>query len=95
MSIARCSSASAIVSDKILVIGGSDLDGNDLDFVELYDPARNKWFPAAPMLEPRYECEAGSLNNFVYVFGGSTNNIVNQVAVDRYSIKSDTWTRVR
>lgn len=95
MSVGRKMHACAVISKKILVMGGLDRKGDCLDSVEYYDPATNEWFPAAPMLEPRYEHKAVTHNDFVYVLGGCNSRDYGSVeSVDRYSLCENKWTRV-
>lgn len=95
MSIGRKMHACAVITKKILVMGGLDSRLAFLDSVEYYDPIKNEWFPAAPMLEPRYEHKAVTHNDFVYVLGGCNHSNYGSIqSVDRYSIYENKWTRV-
>lgn len=87
----RTSHASVVIVNKILVMGGYRM-GRFLNSVELYDPAKNEWCLTAPMLERRCHFQAGTVGNFVYIFGGKRNLILS--SVERYSISDNSWTMV-
>lgn len=96
LSVARYSAESVVISDKILVMGGTDENGNALNSVEYYDPELNKWYAAAPMLTPRFHLSTGVANGFVYVMGGYAKSDWGPglETIDRYSMEDNTWTRV-
>lgn len=91
MSTRRARHASVAISNRILVMGGDELNS-----VECYNPAENTWSRRAPMLHTRSEFEAGEANGFVYVMGGSIadNPVETVTSIERYSMQSDTWTLV-
>lgn len=88
MSVARIDHASAVISNRILVMGGSGFRS-----VECYNPAANTWSQRAPMLRNRSNFEAGAANGFVYVIGG-LGAIETVTSIERYSMESNTWTLV-
>lgn len=89
MSIARKRAGCAVVSQKILVIGGDGSDQAGLRAVECYDKELNSWFAVSPLPEAiRKDVTPGVLDGFVYVLGICTNHIV------KYSIQEDKWTTV-
>lgn len=100
MSVARGRHASVVNSGKIFVMGG--IDGNEiyLNSVEVYDPKKNEWSAVASMLQERGWLVAGTVANFVYVFGGRGHTNPQYysptlfTSVERYSIEEDTWTKV-
>ncbi|GAB6066852.1 kelch repeat-containing protein [Methylothermus subterraneus] len=74
---ARTEVAAAVLGDKIYVIGGfSPLRlGNLLrlsvsDAVEVYDPAKDRWRPAAPLPKPLHHAAAASVGGRLFVLGG-------------------------
>ncbi len=65
----------AIIGDKIYAIGGqnciSELCGQTLATVEVYDIRTNHWSEAAALPEPRTDLTATvALNGKIYIFGG-------------------------
>lgn len=97
MSAARGGHASVVASDKIFVLGGVAkiiVNIDFLDSMEYFEPKENKWFPAAPMLEPRSGLSSGALNGFVYVLGGHNDEHKRIPSVDRYSVEANQWERV-
>ena len=93
--------ATAVVDDKIYIIGGSsaeDAGGPDgLSTVEEYDPKTNTWRQVADMPTPRYYPKAAVVNDMVYVFGGWYEErgvkLDYPVRVEAYDPATDTWTR--
>lgn len=99
----RYAFSTAVVDDKIYLIGGS-LSINrggpfGLSTVEAYDPQTNTWQKVADMPIPRNYPEVAVVNGLIYVFGGSSakdRKIVNMqlpVRVEAYDPATDTWTR--
>lgn len=94
MSIGRLLHANAVISDKIILMGGKSNPVVTISLVEIYDPAKNEWFQAAPMLQPRMNFNAGALNDYVYVLGGSNESSQFIPEIERYSITRNNWERV-
>lgn len=92
MSEARMDHASTVIEDKILVMGGH----GELSSVECYNPAENTWTALAPMIRPRSRFDAGTVNGFVYVMGGSIdcNSIETVISIERFSLEANIWTLV-
>jgi N-acetylneuraminic acid mutarotase len=67
--------ASAVVNDKLYVMGGR-VGGysHNLDAVEVYDPATDKWSILESMPSQRGGLASATLNNMIYVFGGERPN---------------------
>lgn len=82
----RFALATAVINQKILVMGGAGLreEGfTNFDLVESYDPASNKWSDSGIRL-PWPAAGLGALvhNNRLFIIGGKSNNkIENRVAV--------------
>ena len=99
----RNSFATAVVDDKVYLIGGSlsiNFDGPfGLSTVEAYETQTNTWQKVADMPTPRNYPEAAVVDGIIYVFGGSSakdRKIVNMklpVRVDAYDPEADIWTR--
>ena len=72
----RRGAASAGVGDKVYVIGGRvgaafiSSASNNVDLVEMYDPANDLWTPRARMPTARSAIGAGVYNNNILVAGG-------------------------
>ncbi len=75
----------AVVNDKIYLMGGKDPSENVLSLVEEYDPLSDTWTQKADMPTPRYEATTAIYNNTIYVFGGSTNK------VEEYDPQTNVW----
>ena len=93
--------ATAVVDDKIYIIGGSsapDARGPDgLSTVEEYAPKTNTWRQVADMPTPRYYPKAAVVNDTIYVFAGwyQERGVKTEypVRVEAYDPATDTWTR--
>lgn len=108
MPTVRYNHACVVIANKIFVLGGQSSHLECLDTVEYYNLAKNKWFAAAPMLQPRCEHKAVALNEFVYVLGGFKHDVgFNHSgwgyqntetgfiqSIDRYSVDENQWIRV-
>lgn len=96
MECARYRHASTpLSSDKVIVMGGLGRDKAALRSVEYYDPIRDKWFSAAPMIECRYNASAGIASNYVYVLGGDSSLVAAPASIERYCMKSGALTKVK
>lgn len=97
MTTDRYGHATVVIRNKILVMGGQSRRNSKLNSVEFYDPERNEWNHVAPMLEARENFQAGTVNDFVYVFGGKLHFPIRKLlltSVERYSIENNSWTKV-
>ncbi|MFD7024445.1 Kelch repeat-containing protein [Promicromonospora sukumoe] len=99
---ARNSAASAVVDDRIYVIGGREFslaeDGSavqeNVATVEVYDPADDEWETVAPLPEARGGLAAAVHDGSIYVFGGEQHDPDPVVYDDvwRYDPGTDEWT---
>ncbi|MYC77371.1 hypothetical protein F4X10_16530 [Candidatus Poribacteria bacterium] len=66
--------STAVVDDKIYIIGGSLFENHagpfGLSTVEVYDTQTNTWQRVADMPTPRTNAKAAVVNGMIYVFGG-------------------------
>ena len=95
--------STAVVDDKVYIIGGSLFENNagpfGLSTVEVYDPQTNTWQRGADMPTPRTDAKAAVVNGTIYVFGGynSKDNFLQHWKmadrVEAYDPLTDTWTR--
>ena len=81
--------ASAVVDNKIYIIGGSPI-GN---LTQIYDPEADTWSFGAPIPNPCWGAAAGATTGIytpkrIYVIGGYPTFDLNQV----YDPETDTWT---
>ena len=72
----RFGAASAACDGKLMLIGGRVPDAagegaQDTATVLLYDPARDRWEPGAPLPAPRFQCRALEHGGEIVVVGGS------------------------
>ncbi|MDI6451554.1 Kelch repeat-containing protein [Anaerobaca lacustris] len=99
MPTGRWTQTSAVVNDKIYVIGGYPSEGTPgeaaLSVVEEYDPAANAWTRKADMPTARCDFNASSavVDGKIYVIGGTTYPGPVSSAVEEYDPATDTWTR--
>lgn len=91
-------SATALADGRILVAGGWRYGGTSplnppLAGAQIYDPARDAWAAASPLLRPRAEHAAAALpDGRVLVTGGLGHAPLSDAEV--YDPTADTWTRV-
>jgi N-acetylneuraminic acid mutarotase len=83
MPTARKGMAAAVLQDKIWVIGGSTHMHQQLNTVEVFDPAANQWNSQAPNINiAREDATAQTWNGKIFVFGGFANSqTVSQVEI--------------
>ncbi|MBI5804640.1 hypothetical protein HZA73_01190 [candidate division TA06 bacterium] len=82
--------STAVVNNKIYIIGGKDPSQNVLSLVEEYDPINDTWTQKADIPTPRSESAAAVYNNTVYIFGGYTNKVeVYDPLANIWTVKND------
>jgi N-acetylneuraminic acid mutarotase len=86
----RYDAASAVVNNKIYIIGGWN-GSTTISKVEEYDPTTNTWVTKASMPTARSAMGCGVVNNKIYVFGG-VNLSTYYSKVEEYDPATDTWT---
>ena len=106
----RTAKATAVVGDKIYLIGGINLDENlggsapPLSRVDVYDTQTNTWHQAAGMLTPRIGPRAAAFSSDIYVFGGYIRmalpnelrkKTVYTKTVEAYDTRTNTWVKKR
>lgn len=89
----RGSAATAVVDDRIYVIGGYNLN-MPTDAVESFDPRTETWREHAPMPTPRDHVDAAVWDGEIYVFGGRQEEQVGLPTLERYSPERDAWKRL-
>ena len=60
-------------------------------FVQVYNPILDQWQELAPMISPRAGCRSVSLNNKIYVIGGSLHTGQTTDIVERYDPYFNKW----
>ena len=97
MSIGRSGLASAVVDNKIYVIGGNLTEAgggypssNYLGTLEVYDPKTDRWKTKTPMPTNRQYFNAVAVGKKIYCIGGQDDSsFLNTVEV--YDTETDTW----
>jgi N-acetylneuraminic acid mutarotase len=94
MPTAREHLTSAVINDKLYVIGGrTNGIASNVDANEVYDPVTDRWTILEPMLSKRggLSSAAAEVNESIYVFGGEqpTDTFNNN---ERFEAISNTWT---
>ena len=95
--------STAVVADKIYLIGGSLFENHEgpfgLSTIEVYDTQTNTWQRGADMPTPRTNAKAAVVNGTIYVFGGYNSKdkfLQNWKMADHvevYDPRTDTWTQ--
>ena len=90
MTVPRSELSSAVVDDKLYVIGGysSSRDGT-VRAVEMYDPYTDTWQTKRDMPTERSGLQLVSVGNKIYAIGGINGVFTN--AVEMYDTTNDTW----
>jgi N-acetylneuraminic acid mutarotase len=86
--------ATLLGNGKVLVAGGGRTGSTGttaLASAELYDPASNSWFPAAPMSAARYQHTATLLGNGKVVVAGGISDSGALSSAELYDSPSNTW----
>ncbi|MCB0203885.1 MAG: hypothetical protein KDH89_03555 [Anaerolineae bacterium] len=84
----RGAAASAVLNNKIYVMGGWTTQ--DSAVVEVYDPAADTWSTKTPMPTPRNNLAAAVLNGKIYAIGG-WSGAANTNVVEVYDPTTNTW----
>jgi non-specific serine/threonine protein kinase len=85
----RAAAASAVVGDKIVVVGG-EAEGDLVAPTEIFDGL--KWHDAAPIPTPRDHLAAASDGQYVYAVGGRVlTNDKNLTNLERYDPSANKW----
>lgn len=66
----RIALESAIIDDKIAIVGGRDDQERNLDFCDLYDPVRGGWSVCSPLRLPRSDFGLSAVNGRLVAVGG-------------------------
>ncbi len=93
--------ATAVVDEKIYLIGGKIVDNpfnaTSTNLVEVYDPLTNTWEKRADMPTARALTDAVVVDDKVYVIGGQKTWVALNVpglfvrSIEEYNPKTDTW----
>ncbi len=83
--------SAAVLSDRLIVPGGSTSNGAPTSVVEVYDPAKEAWSSVASLPAPLAAYALAVYDGRMYVFGGSNGRgYVGQVL--SYDPAADRWT---
>jgi RNA polymerase sigma factor (sigma-70 family) len=97
MLLAFCGSASAVVKDKIYLMGGGNEDHKDHAFSTVweYDPIKDIWTKKADMPTPRSVLTAAVVNDRIYAIGGGKSMLepIMYSVVEEYDLTTDKWTK--
>ncbi len=94
MPTGRARLATAVVDDKIYVIGGAPHRDADIATVEMYDPRADAWTRKADLPRGRNWFSASAVDGKIYAIGGKIYPSEAMVAtLEVYDPSTDTWTR--
>jgi hypothetical protein len=96
----KWSACGAGYGGKAYLFGGAVYNGAVMvptDKGHVFDPEGDSWQELTPMEMPRSECQTGTTDSSILIFGGKVASGFTSVAtdrVDKYDPISDTWTRL-
>ncbi len=101
ISTKRTAFATAVVEDKIYLIGGTSFENFDkgpvgLSTVEVFDTQNHTWRRITDMPTPREAAQASVVNGIIYVFGGvrmKDGKWEYPIHVEAYNPATGIWTR--
>ncbi|EYC25744.1 hypothetical protein Y032_0011g1363 [Ancylostoma ceylanicum] len=85
----RLHPAVAVLNGKIYVCGGTNA-WEDLNSVECFDPAVNRWFSVAPMKVVRSGLSAVAYDNAIYAIAGK-NDFSTLASMEVYHKDTNEW----
>jgi N-acetylneuraminic acid mutarotase len=90
--IPRVSHTSAVINDKIYVIGGW-YSGGIMNTIDVFDPASDTWsqLDETGDVSFRFSASAAAFNNKIYVAGGRDFNGSYVTTVDEFDISKNEW----
>jgi hypothetical protein len=84
--------ASAEIGGQIYVAAGMVGEtGRPLDFLERFDPSRNRWTSLTPLPVSFSAAAGASLDGRLWVIGGGNSDEVNGRQVFSYDVAADSW----
>jgi N-acetylneuraminic acid mutarotase len=82
----------AVIGQKVYIIGGATSGTTILNVNEVYDTTTNTWTTAAPLPTPRVGGATAVVNNILYAIGGGITGGGNTVnIVEAYDSTTNTW----
>eukprot|EP00929_Paragymnodinium_shiwhaense_P069057 TRINITY_DN34841_c0_g3_i1.p1 TRINITY_DN34841_c0_g3~~TRINITY_DN34841_c0_g3_i1.p1 ORF type:complete len:687 (+),score=140.13 TRINITY_DN34841_c0_g3_i1:187-2247(+) len=95
MLFARRGAAAGVISGKLYLCGGYDVQGQALDFAELLDPTATPilWEALPLMIEQRAEAAAGVMGGSLYLCGGREggSSWAQRQSVERFDPEFGSW----
>lgn len=95
MQYARYGAMTAVVNNRIYVIGGLVNQNTAVGYVEEYNPMLDTWVLKAPMQFPRAMSVCGVINNKIYIVGGIKGRNIPVESVEVYDPILNQWQRKR
>ena len=90
MNAVRFDAGAVVVDESIYVMGGQVDDESFSDFIEKYDTINNTWTKFGTICTPRAACGLVAFGQWNYAVGGINDRTLD--VLDRYDVKSKTWT---
>lgn len=94
----RSAATASVVNEKIYVIGGYYNDVNNkiirTNTVDIYDPNSDTWSSAPPMPTARSWASSVTLDNKIYVVGGTDNTGAKSFDVKCFDTATNTWKKM-
>eukprot|EP00112_Aurelia_sp_Birch-Aquarium-sp1_P017927 Seg4208.1 transcript_id=Seg4208.1/GoldUCD/mRNA.D3Y31 product="Kelch-like protein 18" protein_id=Seg4208.1/GoldUCD/D3Y31 len=91
MKVARQDHATALLDDRLYVVGGFNSHKGPLESAESYNPIRNEWATIAAMNTKRKAPGVAVLNGKLYATGGLDGNYASLNTTEFYDPKCNAW----
>ncbi|XP_045512605.1 kelch-like ECH-associated protein 1B isoform X3 [Pieris brassicae] len=94
LTVPRSGLGAAFLKGIFYAVGGRNTSPGssyDSDWVDVYNPATERWRPCSPMATPRHRVGVAVMDGLLYAVGGSAGSEYHK-SVERYDPETDTWT---
>ncbi|XP_018576262.1 kelch-like ECH-associated protein 1 isoform X2 [Anoplophora glabripennis] len=97
ITVPRSGLGGAFLNGSFYAVGGrysSPRNNYDSDWVDKYNPVKDKWRPCSPMSMPRHRVGVAVMDGLLYAVGGSEGPKYHS-SVECYDPETDRWTMVK
>ena len=91
MATERDGCAAAVVGNKLLVVGGRDVEQHTLASAECFDMEAQTWSSLPGMATKRVGCATAAVSNKLLVVGGRDENRNSLDSAECFNMEEQTW----